>query len=90
MRALQTPSINTSHPRVFLEQDPFQRLNCPNLKPSAHLSSSEDKFPFLLPFISLLAETADFWGQGHSPRRDVCAVAGAGRLWTGVRPAASS
>lgn len=74
MRALQTPSINTSYPCVFLEQDPFQRLNCSNLKPPS-LSSFWDKIPFFLPFICLLAEAADLGGQGHSPCRDVCAVA---------------
>lgn len=89
MRALQTPSRNTSHSDVFLEQDPFQSLNCLNLKPSSHLSSSEDKFPFLPLFISLLAKTADFGGQRCSPRRDMCVVAGAGGLWTWVRPVAS-
>lgn len=67
MRALQTSSITTSHPRVFLEQDPFQRLYCPNLKPSSHLSSPEDKFPFLLPFISLLLRLQIFRDRDGLP-----------------------
>lgn len=70
VRALQTPSINTLYPCIFLEQDPFQRLNCSNLKPPS-LSSSH----FLPPFLCLLAETADLMG-----RRQICC--GCGHQWS--------
>lgn len=66
MRSLQTPSINAFHPRVFLEQDPFQRLNQRDLKPPSILSSSKDKFPVLLPFIYLRVEVAGSGGRGAS------------------------
>lgn len=66
MRSLQTPPVNAFHPRVFLEQDPFQSPNRRDLKPPSILSSSKDIFPLLSPFISVRVEPAGSGGRGAS------------------------